>query len=62
MDPATITAAVAAAIKLVEMGQKIMEERRRNRELTPEEEAAWDREVASRLSQPHWQPSNVKRS
>jgi hypothetical protein len=60
MDPATITAAVAAAIKLVEMGQKIMEERRRNRELTPEEEGAWDREVASRLRAPHWQPSNVK--
>lgn len=57
MDPATITAAVLGAIQLANAGMKIMEERRRNRELTPEEEAAWDAVKAQAYASPHWQPS-----
>ncbi len=59
MDPATITAAVLGAIQLVNAGMKIMEERRRNRELTPEEEAAWDAAKAQAYASPHWQPSTA---
>lgn len=60
MDPATIIAAVSAASALIEQGRKIMEERKRNQELTPEEEAEWDRLVAEHLQKPHWWPSFVK--
>lgn len=60
MDPITLIAAVNAAAKLIEQGVKIMEERRRNRELTPEQEAAWDRLKAETLNQPHWQPTFLR--
>lgn len=60
MDPATIIAAVSAASALIEQGRKIMEERKQNRELTPEEEADWDRLVTEQLQKPHWQPSFVR--
>lgn len=60
MDPVTIIAAISAASALIEQGRKIMEERKRSRELTPEEEAAWDRLVAEQLRKPHWQPSVAK--
>lgn len=57
MDPMTIIAAVSAASALIDQATKIMEERRRNRELTPEQEAEWDRVVAAQLAKPHWKPS-----
>lgn len=57
MDPITIIAAVSAASALIEQATKIIEERRRNRELTPEQEAEWDRVVAAQLVKPHWRLS-----
>jgi len=57
MDPITIIAAVSAASALIEQATKIIEERRRNRELTPEQEAEWDRVVAAQLAKPHWRLS-----
>jgi hypothetical protein len=60
MDPVTIIAAISAASKLIEQGVRIMEERRRNRELTPEQEAEWDRLKAETLNKPHWEPSFMR--
>jgi hypothetical protein len=59
MDPATIIAAVQAASLLIEQGSKLMEERRRKRELTVEEEQAWDQYVAAQVKKPHWRPSTA---
>lgn len=61
MDPLTIIAAINAASTLVNTLAPILAERKRRHELTPEEEAAWDRLVAEKLSQPHWQPSFVQK-
>lgn len=54
MDPLTIIAAMTAASKLIEVGTKIIETRRRNRELTAEEAEAWRVYLESKLEQPHW--------
>jgi hypothetical protein len=62
MDPVTAIAAISAAITLTEKVVAIMEERKRRRELTPEEEAEWDRFKAERMTAPHWQPSFVRRT
>lgn len=53
----TIMAAITAASALVNTLAPIMEERRRKRELTPEEEAQWDQFVEERMSASHWKPS-----
>lgn len=57
MDPVTIIAALSAATRLANQLYQIMEDRRRKQELTPEEEAEWDRHKAHMMTQPHWQPS-----
>ena len=57
MDPLTIIAAITAATKLVELGAKAIEERRRRGELTDEEERAWSEYLELRLRSPHWTPS-----
>ena len=57
MDPITIIAAITAASTLIEKGIQIMEERKRHAELTPAEEAAWDKFVAEQLQKPHWKLS-----
>lgn len=61
MDPVTIVSLINGATSLFQSISKIVEERRRNRELTPEEEAAWDRFKAERMNDPHWQPSTAKK-
>jgi len=57
MDPMTILAAIQAATLLINEGRKIMEERKQNREMTPEEEKAWDKYVQEQTGKPHWKPS-----
>lgn len=57
MDPATILALITAAAKVIDFGTKWFEDRKRNRELTPEEEAAWDAFVKDRMTQSHWKKS-----
>ncbi len=60
LKPELIIASTSAAIQLVEAGIRIMNARRQAGEMTPEEEAAWDREVTQRLQASHWTPSTAK--
>lgn len=57
MDPETIIAAISAASTLINTLAPVIEERRRNSELTPAQEAEWDRIKAEAYAQAHWQPS-----
>lgn len=57
MDPVTVMAGIQAANLAINLGREWMEERRRKKELTPEQEAAWDAYVAAQTAKPHWQPS-----
>ena len=60
MDPLTIIAAISAASALVNTLAPIIADRKRKKELTPEEEAAWDEYVAKQQAAPHWRPSTAQ--
>ena len=59
MDVATTIVLIQTAVTLTEQLQKQLAERRRNREMTPEEEAQWDAYVAKRVNESHWQKPTV---
>lgn len=59
MDPQTIILGTHAAIAIINALREYQETRRVNREMSPQEEAEWDRFVNDQRSLPHWKPSGV---
>jgi len=57
MGASEIIALVSAAMVLVEKGLAALESRRSGKEMTPEEEAAYDKLVADRMKMNHWKKS-----
>lgn len=55
-------AGIQAATLALQLGREWMEERKRRKELTPEQEAEWDAYVAAQVAKPHWQPSAQPRA
>lgn len=55
MDPATITAAISAAIALIEYITKARADLEQNAEMTDAQRKALDKKIASIPSLPHWQ-------
>lgn len=60
MNAGTIIALASAAISFIEKSFEFLEARKQARELTPEEEQAYDDLVARRMTLPHWKQSKAK--
>lgn len=55
MDPITITAAISAAIALIEYITKARADMEQNAEFTDEQRADLDAKIANITNLPHWQ-------
>lgn len=51
-----LTAVIVLVGGLLDWINKTMEDRRRAKELTAEEEAAYDKHIGDKMKEPHWKP------
>jgi hypothetical protein len=61
MTPSEVIAGIKALTALGNLVANTVAERKRTGELTPEEEAAWDAHVSTRMDMAHWMPSKAKK-
>lgn len=57
MELTAIIALVSAALGAVEKGMAYLDAKKINREMTPEEEAAYDKLVQDKFKSSHWRKS-----
>jgi len=57
MEAATIIALASAALMAFNKSMEYLEAKKQNAEMTPEDEAAYDKLVEERMKLPHWQKS-----
>lgn len=62
MGISEVIALVSAALTVINKGIDYLESKKTNKEMTPEEETAYDAMVAERMKLPHWQRSKPKTS
>jgi hypothetical protein len=57
MNATTVIMAIQAAAAAYDLAIRIRDEAKRKGEMTPEEDAEFDRIMQSRMQLPHWRPT-----